>query len=136
MNVCKSIAPVLLAGSTLVAGCTWTGSVFSDKVDYQAARTRTTPLEVPPDLSQLPRDERYAVPEVAAVRHSIVHGSRAARSAGHRGRSAPPLHSRARRGNRAASNGRAISAGWPSACRQERRGRSCSNSGRASDSRS
>ena len=63
MNVSKSIAPILLAGSTLVAGCSWTGSVFNDKVDYQAARTRTVPLEIPPDLSQLPRDERFTVPE-------------------------------------------------------------------------
>ena len=62
MNVSKSIAPILLAGSTLVAGCSWTGSVFNDKVDYQAARTRTVPLEIPPDLSQLPRDERFTVP--------------------------------------------------------------------------
>ncbi len=47
----------------LMAGCTWTGSSLSGKVDYQAARTRSTPLEVPPDLSQLPRDERFTVPE-------------------------------------------------------------------------
>ena len=51
----------VLAG--VLAGCTWTGSVLSGKVDYQAARTRTAPLDVPPDLSQLPRDERFTVPE-------------------------------------------------------------------------
>lgn len=49
--------------ATVVAGCSWTGSVFtSDKVAYETARTRQ-PLEVPPDLSQLPRDERFLVPE-------------------------------------------------------------------------
>ena len=63
MKVCKSIVPVLLAASALVTGCSWSGSVFNDKVDYQAARTRTVPLEIPPDLSQLPRDERFTVPE-------------------------------------------------------------------------
>ncbi|MBA2548365.1 MAG: outer membrane protein assembly factor BamC [Burkholderiaceae bacterium] len=47
----------------LVAGCSWTGSLFtSDKVAYETARARQ-PLEVPPDLSQLPRDERFLVPE-------------------------------------------------------------------------
>ena len=44
---------------TLLAGCSWTGSIFtSDKVQYETAKTRQ-PLEVPPDLSQLPRDERF-----------------------------------------------------------------------------
>jgi outer membrane protein assembly factor BamC len=56
-----SALPAVLLG--LVAGCTWTGSGLSGKVDYQAARTRSAPLEVPPDLSQLPRDERFTVPE-------------------------------------------------------------------------
>jgi len=60
----KSLPALLVAvAAGLAAGCTWTGSVFSDKVDYQAARTRSTPLEVPPDLSQLPPDERFKVPE-------------------------------------------------------------------------
>jgi len=59
-----SLSSMLLAVfAGLLAGCTWTGSVFSEKVDYQAARTRSTPLEVPPDLSQLPREERFTVPE-------------------------------------------------------------------------
>jgi len=49
----------------LLAGCTWTGSSMfsSDKIDYQTAQTRTTSLEVPPDLSQLPRNERFQVPD-------------------------------------------------------------------------
>ena len=47
----------------LLAGCSWTGSIFtSDKVQYETAKTRQ-PLEVPPDLSQLPRDERFLVPD-------------------------------------------------------------------------
>jgi outer membrane protein assembly factor BamC len=56
----SALSAVLVA---MVAGCTWTGSSLSGKVDYQAAKTRSTPLEVPPDLSQLPRDERFTVPE-------------------------------------------------------------------------
>ncbi|HQR21322.1 MAG TPA: outer membrane protein assembly factor BamC [Burkholderiaceae bacterium] len=57
-----SLVLALTAG--LVGGCSWSGSsVLSGKVDYNAARTRSTPLEVPPDLSTLPRDERFTVPE-------------------------------------------------------------------------
>ncbi|MGH6609200.1 MAG: outer membrane protein assembly factor BamC [Burkholderiaceae bacterium] len=49
--------------AALLAGCSWTGAIFtSDKVAYENAKTRQ-PLEVPPDLSQLPRDERFTVPE-------------------------------------------------------------------------
>jgi outer membrane protein assembly factor BamC len=51
------------AAAVSLAGCSWTGSFFtSDKVAYESAQTRA-PLEVPPDLSQLPRDERFVVPE-------------------------------------------------------------------------
>ncbi len=54
---------VATLGVTLLAGCSWTGSIFtSDKVAYETAQTRQ-PLEVPPDLSQLPRDERFVVPD-------------------------------------------------------------------------
>lgn len=64
MKVCKSVKMLLwLPGAVFVAGCSWSGNLFNDKVDYQAARTRSQPLEIPPDLSQLPREERFAVPE-------------------------------------------------------------------------
>lgn len=58
-------ARLLLLGAMMsLTGCTLTGSSLSaDKIDYQAVKTRTTPLEVPPDLSQLPRDERFQVPD-------------------------------------------------------------------------
>ena len=47
-----------------LSGCSWTGSFFtSDKVAYETAQQSRSPLEVPPDLSQLPRDERFVVPE-------------------------------------------------------------------------
>jgi outer membrane protein assembly factor BamC len=52
------------AFAAVLPGCSWTGSVFSsDKVAYETAQTRSTPLEVPPDLSQLPRDERFVIPD-------------------------------------------------------------------------
>jgi outer membrane protein assembly factor BamC len=60
----KSLPGLLLSALVvLTAGCTWSGSLFSDKIDYQNAKTRSAPLEVPPDLSQLPREERFTVPE-------------------------------------------------------------------------
>jgi outer membrane protein assembly factor BamC len=61
-----AVAAEALAASSIAAllgGCSWTGSFFSsDKVQYETAQTRQ-PLEVPPDLSQLPRDERFVVPD-------------------------------------------------------------------------
>jgi outer membrane protein assembly factor BamC len=51
-------------GALLLSGCSWTGSFFqSDKVAYETAQQSRTPLEVPPDLSQLPRDDRFVVPD-------------------------------------------------------------------------
>jgi outer membrane protein assembly factor BamC len=53
-----------VGGAVLLAGCSWTGSLFtSDKVAYETAQQSSRPLEVPPDLSQLPRDERFVVPD-------------------------------------------------------------------------
>ena len=50
--------------AALVSGCSWTGSFFSsDKVAYETAQQSKSPLEVPPVLSQLPRDDRFVVPD-------------------------------------------------------------------------
>ena len=51
----------LALATTLLAGCTVVGEgLFSgDKVDYKNSAVKTTPLEVPPDLSQLARESRY-----------------------------------------------------------------------------
>ena len=63
-NSARNAAALVAAlAAAWLAGCSWTGSIFtSDKVQYETARTRQ-PLEVPPDLSQLPRDERFLVPD-------------------------------------------------------------------------
>ncbi len=59
----NAAAAAIFLAAALLAGCSWTGSIFtSDKVQYETAKTRQ-PLEVPPDLSQLPRDERFLVPD-------------------------------------------------------------------------
>ncbi len=52
-----------LATAVLVAGCSSIG-LGTDKIEYSSAAPPRT-LEVPPDLSQLPRDDRFAVPERA-----------------------------------------------------------------------
>ncbi|HEX5639714.1 MAG TPA: outer membrane protein assembly factor BamC [Burkholderiaceae bacterium] len=50
--------------AALMSGCSWTGDFFSsDKVAYESAKQTKSPLEVPPDLSQLPRDERFVIPD-------------------------------------------------------------------------
>jgi outer membrane protein assembly factor BamC len=54
----------VVVGTAVLSGCSWTGDFFkSDKVAYETAQQSRTPLEVPPDLSQLPRDDRFVVPE-------------------------------------------------------------------------
>jgi outer membrane protein assembly factor BamC len=51
--------PVCVA-ALAVAGCSSIESTLSgDKVDYRSATQRQTPLDVPPDLTQLARDSRY-----------------------------------------------------------------------------
>lgn len=48
-----------------LAGCTSVGNLLEgDRIDYKSAEKAKGPrLEVPPDLTQLQRDNRYAIPE-------------------------------------------------------------------------
>lgn len=55
----KPLYKLVLLGLPLVLGACST--LDGDKVDYKAA-VKTTPLSVPPDLTQLPKDNRYATP--------------------------------------------------------------------------
>ncbi|MBI4998260.1 MAG: outer membrane protein assembly factor BamC [Rhodocyclales bacterium] len=65
----------------LLAGC---GSMFdSNKVEYKSA-SKLPPLEVPPDLTQPGRDDRYAVPDVSpkgSATFSAYSGERASQGA-------------------------------------------------------
>jgi outer membrane protein assembly factor BamC len=57
-------AVALTAVALSLAACT---TVFeSDKVDYKGA-TKAAPLDVPPDLTQLQKDNRYAIPDGRGV---------------------------------------------------------------------
>jgi outer membrane protein assembly factor BamC len=46
-----------------VAGCS--SFDVTDKIDYRTAAP-PKPLDIPPDLSQLPKDDRYQVPSASA----------------------------------------------------------------------
>jgi outer membrane protein assembly factor BamC len=69
----RAITPAATRGLVLSAlmvslsGCGMLGSVMeSDKLDYRAAK-KAAPLDVPPDLTQLQKDNRYAVPDGRGV---------------------------------------------------------------------
>jgi outer membrane protein assembly factor BamC len=58
---------VLSALLVSLTGCTFVGSVFeSDKLDYRASK-KAAPLDIPPDLTQLQKDNRYAIPDGKGV---------------------------------------------------------------------
>ncbi|MED5621254.1 outer membrane protein assembly factor BamC [Ideonella sp. BN130291] len=63
VNRFPSISPVRAATLALVmglAGCSSMENMLSgDKIDYKSAAAKTTPLEVPPDLTQLQREGRF-----------------------------------------------------------------------------
>jgi outer membrane protein assembly factor BamC len=66
--LCLSIALVL-------AGCgSYDQLVNGDSVDYRTQGNKTAPLDVPPDLTQLSRDPRYA-PQGAAVSANALQNS-------------------------------------------------------------
>ena len=50
---------------TSLAGCSSLNSMMEpDRLDYKSAsKGNTSTLEIPPDLTQLQRDNRYAIPE-------------------------------------------------------------------------
>lgn len=73
MTIRKTFTPAATRGFVLSAlmvslsGCGMLGSVMeSDKLDYRAAK-KAAPLDVPPDLTQLQKDNRYAVPDGRGV---------------------------------------------------------------------
>ncbi|MDH4061883.1 MAG: outer membrane protein assembly factor BamC [Aquincola sp.] len=54
-------AACLVAAAVALAGCSTVENFLQgDKVDYRSQSVKSAPLEVPPDLTQLQRDGRYA----------------------------------------------------------------------------
>lgn len=74
---------LVLAGLT---GCSSLGSMLdSDKIDYKSAgKAPVSSLEIPPDLTQLQRDNRYVIPDASnrgiatASGYSLQQGARSA----------------------------------------------------------
>lgn len=63
MNRTVRTSASLIALSVALAGCS--GSLLeSKKIDYKSAQ-KLPPLEIPPDLTEPTRDDRYAVPDVS-----------------------------------------------------------------------
>jgi outer membrane protein assembly factor BamC len=93
----KSLSPVvgpvrlaLLSGVLVMSGCSTIGSFFEgDKLDYKSASSKVPTLEVPPDLTKLPKDERFSMP---AGRTTVTASAMAQPGAG-RTASAVPLGS-------------------------------------------
>lgn len=57
------VAGAVVATVTSLSGCGMIGSVVgNDKVDYRSAKKAST-LDVPPDLTQLQKDNRYSLPD-------------------------------------------------------------------------
>jgi len=57
---------ILLAIGLMLTGCSTVGDLMQgDKIDYKSSGKAGPSLDVPPDLNQLSRDTRYAVPGAA-----------------------------------------------------------------------
>ena len=71
MNQIKKVRVVFVCAGALIllSGCTsWDNLWEGDRIDYKSenAKTPTQRLEIPPDLTQLQRDNRYAIPDAAS----------------------------------------------------------------------
>lgn len=76
----------LLVVAVFAAGC---GSIESKKIDYKSAG-KLPPLDIPPDLTQPSRDDRYAVPQLTA-RGSATYSEYANERSGTKNTAASPI---------------------------------------------
>jgi outer membrane protein assembly factor BamC len=76
MSTKSFVAVAALALAGLVAGCS-TANLSPDRIEYQSAPAPRT-LEIPPDLTQLPRDDRFTVPDRAGATTSVTASAAAA----------------------------------------------------------
>jgi outer membrane protein assembly factor BamC len=86
-------AAIAIGGIGALGGCSWLHFGTQDETyDYRKATPRQQPLEVPPDLSQLPKDDRYSLPAgsgAAAKAPAATAQAAAAPNAGAAGGPAP-----------------------------------------------
>ena len=61
------ISRLALVGLTLTLGACTITALEGDKVDYKSAAVKAPSLEIPPDMTQLSRESRYAVPGAAVT---------------------------------------------------------------------
>jgi outer membrane protein assembly factor BamC len=65
----------IVALACTAAGCGSVGEFLSgDRIDYRSKSTKTAPLDVPPDLTQLTRDSRYQ-PQSGTISASTLQGA-------------------------------------------------------------
>jgi outer membrane protein assembly factor BamC len=77
----KAARGVLTCAVLAVGGCSTVDSLLSgDKIDYRSQATKTTALDVPPDLTQLARESRYQ-PQSGVVSASGLQAASPAASA-------------------------------------------------------
>lgn len=74
MNRPISLLSVSLLLVGVLAGCSGNILPESKKIEYKSAG-KLPPLEIPPDLTQQSRDERYAVPDVSASKGSATYSA-------------------------------------------------------------
>jgi outer membrane protein assembly factor BamC len=68
----------LLGLAAVLCACSTVDTFLQgDKIDYKSQSNKTAPLEIPPDLTQLARDGRYA-PQGGVVSASVYQGAAAA----------------------------------------------------------
>ena len=70
-------ATVVAAAAALGACSTLNGFLSGDKIDYKSQAAKTSPLEIPPDLTQLQRDGRYQ-PQAGGTVSASTFGAAAA----------------------------------------------------------
>jgi outer membrane protein assembly factor BamC len=81
MNRSFTLLSVSLLVIGVLAGCSGNILPESKKIEYKSAG-KLPPLEIPPDLTQQSRDERYAVPDVSASKGSATYSAYSSERAG------------------------------------------------------
>jgi outer membrane protein assembly factor BamC len=81
MNRSFTLLSVSLLVIGVLAGCSGNILPESKKIEYKSAG-KLPPLEIPPDLTQQSRDERYAVPDVSTSKGSATYSAYSSERAG------------------------------------------------------